>query len=80
MHLTLYPSLDMDRIWTPVQAAPHPSNVSGLSFMGEQVLQVLQKKCLNSYSSLSSVTTPPAHCFLSNREGNWSAFNDIQYV
>jgi hypothetical protein len=70
----------MDRIWTPVQAAPHPSNVSGLSFLGEQVLQALQKKWLDRYNSLSNATTTPAHYFLSNREGNLSVINDIQDV
>lgn len=59
----------MGRIWTPVQAAPHPSSVSGLSVMGEQVLQALQRKWLDSYNSLPSVTTAPAHYFLNNREG-----------
>ncbi|PNF22499.1 hypothetical protein B7P43_G14844 [Cryptotermes secundus] len=59
----------MSRIWTPVQATPHPSNVSGLSFIGEQVLQVLQKKWQDSYSSLTNVTTTPAHYILSTREG-----------
>jgi hypothetical protein len=72
MHLTLYPRFDMDRIWTPVQAAPQPSNVSGLSFMGEQVLRALQNKWLDRYNSLSTATTAPAHYFLSNRQGNLS--------
>jgi hypothetical protein len=80
MYLTLYSSLDMGRVWTPVQAAPHPSNVSGLSFMGEQVLQVLQKKWLDSYNSLTTVTTTPPHYILSNREGNSSVINDIHYL
>jgi hypothetical protein len=60
----------MDRIWTPAQAAPHPSSVSGLSVMGEQVLQALQTKWIERYGRLSSVVTAPAHYFLDNREGN----------
>jgi hypothetical protein len=78
--LTFYPNLNMGRIWTPAQAAPHPSSVSGLSFMGEQVLQALQKKWLENYNSLSSVTTVPAHYFLDTRQGNWSVFNGVKYV
>jgi hypothetical protein len=37
--------------------------------MGEQVLQALQKKWLESYDCLSSVITVPAYYFLDNREG-----------
>jgi hypothetical protein len=68
----------MGRIWTPVQDAPHPSSVSGLSSMGEKVLLALQKKWLESYNSLSNVTT--AHHYIHNKEGILSAFNDFQYV
>lgn len=70
----------MGRIWTPAQAAPHPSSVSGLSVIGEKVLQALQKKWIESYGCLSSVVTVPAHCFLDKREGNWSVLNDVYYV
>jgi hypothetical protein len=70
----------MDRIWTPVQAAPHPSNVSGLSVIGEQVLEALQRKWLDHCFSQSNATSTPAYYFLSNREGNLRAINDIQYV
>ena len=70
----------MGRIWTPAQAAPHPSSVNGLSVIGEQVLQALQKKWIESYDCLSSVVTVPSHYFLDNREGNWSILNDGHYV
>jgi hypothetical protein len=38
--------------------------------MGEQVLQALQKKWLESYNSLSNVITVPANYFIDDREGN----------
>jgi hypothetical protein len=68
----------MGRIWTPVQAAPHPSSVSGLSVIGEKVLQALQKKWVDSYNSLSIVPTAHAHYFLGNGEGIRSIFSNFQ--
>ncbi|XP_069684319.1 uncharacterized protein [Periplaneta americana] len=66
MCMSVY-SLQMERVWTPALAPSIPSNVSGLSALGEKVLLALRKNLLQRCRTLPNVDTTLSYNVLNNK-------------